>query len=216
LELPADRPRPVVRTLQGDIVEVELSPELSVQLQDLSQREGVTLFMTLVAAWQVLLHRYSGEDDLSIGTPVAGRNHQETEDLIGFFVNTLVLRTSLAGDPGFRELLQRVREVVLEAYAHQDLPFEKLVAELAVERSLSYTPLFQAVLTFQDMVRPWKLSQLEASPVPARSGAAKFDLLFQLHAEETTIRGLLEYSSDLFEPSTVRRTPRRSPLRASI
>jgi amino acid adenylation domain-containing protein len=203
LELPADRPRPVVRSLQGDIVEVELSPELSVQLQDISQREGVTLFMTLVAAWQVLLHRYSGEDDLSIGTPVAGRNHQETEDLIGFFVNTLVLRTSLAGDPPFRELLRRVREVVLEAYAHQDLPFEKLVAELSVERSLSYTPLFQVVLTFQDMVRPWKLEQLEATPVPARSGAAKFDLLLQLQAEETAIRGLLEYSRDLFEPATV-------------
>jgi amino acid adenylation domain-containing protein len=203
LELPADRPRPPVRSLRGDIVRVELSPELSQQLQDMSQREGVTLFMTLMAAWQVLLYRYSGETDISVGTPVAGRNHKETEDLIGFFVNTLVLRTSLSEDPTFGELLQRVREVVLEAYAHQDLPFEKLVAELSVERSLSYTPLFQTVLTFQDMVRPWKLDQMEVSPIPALSGAAKFDLLLQLQAEEVKIRGLLEYSRDLFDASTV-------------
>ncbi|HEY1528469.1 MAG TPA: non-ribosomal peptide synthase/polyketide synthase [Candidatus Angelobacter sp.] len=203
LELRADRPRQPVRSLRGGMVEVELSPELSQQLQDISQREGVTLFMTLMAAWQVLIYRYSDETDISVGTPVAGRNHKETEGLIGFFVNTLVLRTSLSGDPTFGELLQRVREVVLEAYAHQDLPFEKLVAELSVERSLSYTPLFQTVLTFQDMVRPWKLDQMEVSPIPALSGAAKFDLLLQLQAEEVRIRGLLEYSLDLFDSSTV-------------
>src|SRR5262249_61867172 len=136
LELPTDRPRPAVQRYQGANEMVRLPAELSAKLQALSRQEGTTLLMTLLAAFQMLLSRYAGQDDVSVGTPIAGRNRAETEGLIGFFVNTLVIRTNLSGNPTFRELLAQVREGCLGAYAHQDLPFEKLVDELHPQRDL--------------------------------------------------------------------------------
>ena len=138
-----DRPRPTAQTFRGSRLTMRLTPDLSQELRKLSQVESVTMFMTLMAAFKIILHRQSGQDDIVVGMPVAGRARVETEELIGFFLNTLVLREDLSGDPTFRELLHRLREVALGAYAHQDLPFEKLLEALQPERSLSYTPLFQ-------------------------------------------------------------------------
>ena len=151
LELPTDRERPAVPSYRGAQLGFRLSPEVSAGLKELSRREGVTLFMTLLAAFQTLLHRYSGQEDIVVGSPVAGRNYRETEGLIGFFVNTLALRTDLSGEPTFVELLQRVKEVCLGAYAHQDVPFEKLVEELQPERDLSRSPLFQVMFGLQNV-----------------------------------------------------------------
>ncbi|HYR10725.1 MAG TPA: condensation domain-containing protein, partial [Longimicrobium sp.] len=150
LELPTDHPRPAVQTYRGETVPVELSPELLGRLQALGRSEGATLYMTLLGAFQVLLSKYSGSTDIVVGSPIAGRTRKELEELIGFFVNTLVLRTDLSGDPSFREVLRRAREVTLGAYEHQEMPFEKLVAELQPERSLSHSPLFQVVFTLRD------------------------------------------------------------------
>ena len=144
LRLPADRPRPPVWSGRGSVRSLALPPELVAGVEELGRREGATLFMTTLAAFQTLLGRWSGQNDLWTGSPVANRNRLELEGLIGFFVNTLVLRTRLGGDPPFRELLGRVRETTLEAYAHQDLPFERLVAELQPERDPSRAPLFPA------------------------------------------------------------------------
>src|SRR5262249_52270039 len=151
LELPADRPRPAVQTFRGARQQISLGRDLSESLKKLSGGEGVTLFMTLMAGFSTLLHRYTGQEDILVGTPIAGRMHVETEHLIGLFVNTLVLRSDLSGDPSFRELLRRVREVALGAYAHQALPFEMLVEELRLPRSLGHTPLFQVALALQNV-----------------------------------------------------------------
>jgi acyl carrier protein len=150
LELPADHPRPPVQTHRGATVPVEFPPELLERLQALGRSEGATLYMTLLSAFQVLLSKYAGSDDVVVGSPVAGRTRGEVEELIGFFVNTLVLRTDLSGDPSFRELLGQVREATLSAYAHQEVPFERLVAELQPERSLSHSPLFQVLFALQN------------------------------------------------------------------
>ncbi|MEK7327247.1 MAG: condensation domain-containing protein, partial [Chloroflexota bacterium] len=143
LELPADHPRPAAQTHRGAHFTFTLDAALTQTLRALSRREGATLFMTLLAAFQTLLHRYTGQDDICVGTPIASRTRAEIEPLIGFFVNTLVMRCNLAGEPGFRELLKRVRETALGAYAHQDVPFEKLVEALGADRDMSRTPLFQ-------------------------------------------------------------------------
>ena len=144
LNLPADHPRPAVQTFRGARRSIELSKELSQGLKALSRKEGVTLFMTLLAAFQTLLYRYTRQEDIVVGSPIANRNRTEVEGLIGFFVNTLVLRTDLSGNPSFREVLQRVRKVALEGYEHQDLPFEKLVEEINPERSLRSLPFVSA------------------------------------------------------------------------
>ena len=164
LELPTDRPRPPVQTFQGARQSLVLPASLAAALRALSQQEGVTLFMTLVAAFQTLLCRYTGQTDLLVGTPIAGRTRVETEGLLGFFVNTLVLRTDLSGNPRFRELLGRVREVTLGAYDHQDLPFEKLVEALQPVRDLSRNPLVQVMLVLQPSPPPARIAGSDSTP----------------------------------------------------
>jgi amino acid adenylation domain-containing protein len=204
LELPTDHPRPAVQTYRGASLPVELSPELLERLQALGRSEGATLYMVLLSAFQVLLSRYAGSEDVVVGSPIAGRTRHEVEALIGFFVNTLVLRTDLSGDPSFRETLRRVREAALGAYEHQELPFEKLVSELQPERSLSHSPLFQVMFALQDAEGPGgALAGLSVSGFGAGLASAKFDLSLGLTATAQGLRGGLNYSTDLFEPGTV-------------
>jgi hypothetical protein len=204
LALSADHVRPAVRSGRGAAHRFELSAGLSDSLGRLSRREGATLFMTLLATFKVLLFRYSGQEDIAVGTPIANRNRAEVEDLIGFFVNTLVLRTDLSGDPTFGSLLARVRETALGAYEHQDMPFERLVEELGPKRDLSQNPLFQVAFAFHDMTEPLKLPGIAVTPLePGRHGS-KFDLTMSLTEHGSGIRGLIEYSTDLFEPGTIR------------
>ena len=162
--------------------------------------------MTLLAAFQVLLHRYSGQDDIVVGTAIAGRNRQELENLIGFFVNTLALRTDLSGTPSFAELLSRVREVCLSAYAHQDLPFEKLVAELQVQRDMSRHPLFQVMLVLQPTaLQDMQLPGLTINQFTVTNETAKFDLSLSLAEHPDGLTGTIEYSTDLFNAETITR-----------
>jgi amino acid adenylation domain-containing protein len=206
LELPTDRTRPPVQTYSGATARFELPKSLSDSLQRLSRSVGATLFMTLLAAFQTLLQRYSGAADVLVGTPIAGRNRAEIEGLIGFFVNTLVLRTKFDGDPSFNELLRRVREVCLGAYAHQDVPFEKLVEELQPEREMSHAPLFQVMFSLQNA---WagqaQLAGLEMRPLEVESGVAKFDLTLGMNETAEGLAGLIEYNTDLFEAETIER-----------
>ncbi len=181
-----------------------LSSNLSQQLNRVSQQAGVTLFMTILAALNVLLYRYTKEDDLVIGTDVANRNHKETEALIGFFINIILLRNDLSGKPSFRELLSRVRETTLEAYAHKDFPFAKLVEILQPERSLYQTPLFQVLLVFQNApVPPLELSGLTLKPVQLYEGEARFDLVLFIEETSKGIRGTWKYKNNILNPSTV-------------
>ncbi|HEU4562947.1 MAG TPA: amino acid adenylation domain-containing protein, partial [Longimicrobium sp.] len=206
LELPTDHPRPAVQTYRGASVPVELSLELLERLQALGRSEGATLYMTLLGAFQVLLGKYAGSDDVVVGSPIAGRTRGEVEELIGLFVNTLVLRADLSGNPTFREMLGRVREVTLGAYEHQEVPFEKLVAELQPERSLSHSPLFQVLFTVQDAGGGGgALPGLSVSGVGAELASAKFDLSLMLTPTARGLRGGSTYSTDLFERSTVER-----------
>ncbi len=206
LRLPADRPRSIAPTFHGARQALTLPTSLSTTLAAFSLREDVTLFMTLLAAWQALLARYSGQDDIGVGTPIAGRTRAETEHLIGFFVNTLVLRTDLSGDPPFRELLRRVREVCLGAYAHQDLPFDLLVEELRPERSMGHTPLFQVLFALQNAPLPeLELAGLALQPLEIDSGTAKFDLTMSVQQTSHGLSASLEYSTDLFEAATISR-----------
>jgi amino acid adenylation domain-containing protein len=206
LNLPADHPRPQFQTHRGASCELELSAETSKQLHELSRREGATLFMTLVTALNLLLARYTGQEDIIIGTPVAGRNRLETEGLIGFFVNTLVLRASVTNDPTFRELLKQVRKVTLGAYAHQDLPFEKLVDELQPERDLSRLPLFEVVFALQHVAdEEVELPGLRLTRFELKDVTAKFDLMIVMESSKDSLTGSIEYNRDLFEPSTIQR-----------
>ena len=206
LQLPTDRPRPAVQTYRGAREVALLSRGLSDALHALSQRERVTLFTTLLAAFTVLLHRHAGTEDVVVGTAIAGRRRVETEPLIGFFVNTLVLRVDLSGDLTFREFLGQVRERVLEAYDHQDLPFEKLVEELRPERSLSWTPLVQVLFVLQDGDQPTlEFPGLTASPVEVNKGTAKFDLSASVTETPRGLRVTLEYNTDLYDAGTIRR-----------
>jgi amino acid adenylation domain-containing protein len=206
LGLPTDFPRPAVQSYRGASQELVLNADLTQALQALSRREGVTLFMMLLAAFQVLLSRYSGQEDVLVGAPIAGRNRTEVEGLIGFFVNTLVLRTDLSGNPTFQELLRRVREVTLGAYAHQDLPFEKLVEELKPERNLSHSPLFQVMFVMQNA--PWSplaLAEVTVNAITIDSSTSKFDLTLALDGMAGALRGTVEYNTDLFKAETVAR-----------
>ncbi|MGZ4134728.1 MAG: amino acid adenylation domain-containing protein, partial [Tumebacillaceae bacterium] len=206
LQLPTDRPRPAVQTFNGASVPLELSATLTEALQQLSKREGVTLYMTLLSSFKTLLYRYSGQDDILVGSPIAGRNRAEIEHLIGFFVNTLVLRTDLSGDPSFRDLLGRVRQVALEAYAHQDLPFEKLVEEIQPTRSMTHSPLFQVMFALQNApMSALELPGLTLNQLEADSGTAKFDLTLTLTETDRGLTGSLEYNTDLFDRATIER-----------
>ncbi|HLM44056.1 MAG TPA: condensation domain-containing protein, partial [Myxococcaceae bacterium] len=206
LELPGDRPRPAVQGHRGGLRGVLYGAELREELRGLARREGATLFMVLLAGFQMLLSRYAGQEDVVVGTPIAGRTRAEVEGLIGLFVNTLVLRTDLSGDPTFGELLRRVREVTLGAYAHQELPFEKLVEELKPERSLSHGPLFQVMFALQnhEEERP-ALEGLQVQRVGAESETAKFDLMLVMAEGEDGLWAGLEYDVELFDASTVER-----------
>jgi len=206
LELPTDRPRPAVQTFRGATQLLALPKPLSQKLKALSQRWGVTLFMTLLAAFQTLLYRYTGQSDICVGTPIANRNRSEIEDLIGFFVNMLVLHTDLSGNPSFQELLGRVREVALGAYAHQDLPFEQLVEALQPERSLSHQPLFQVMFVVHDAsMTTLELPGLTLSSLEMDSETAKSDLTLSIADGEQGLMGSLEYNTDLFETATITR-----------
>jgi len=210
LELPMDHPRPAVQTFNGSFISFELEPELSAAINALSEQSGTTLFMTLLAAFQAFLTRYSGQTDIVVGTPIANRTRVETESIIGFFINTLVLRTDLSGDPTFSEVLQRVREVALGSYAHQDVPFEKLVDVLKPERELSHSPLFQVMFVLQNT--PSRSHEtntgLQLSPIESHSGTAKFDLTLFMVEQDDRLYGTLEYNTDLFEESTILRMAR--------
>jgi amino acid adenylation domain-containing protein len=206
LALPTDHPRPPMQSSNG-AHELFLFPiELTDELRKISYREDATLFMTLVAAFQVLLYRYTGQEDFLIGSPMANRNRPETENLIGFFVNTLVLRADLHGNPSFTELLKRVQKMALEAYAHQDLPFEKLVAELQPERDLSRNPLVQVVLALQNMPGgTLKMHGLTVSPHGIDYDSVRMDLEFHLNEMPNGLAGVVAYNTDLFEKETIQR-----------
>ena len=204
LELPADYSRAHVQE-QAGTVDWRLPEKLSSGLNELSQREGVTLFMTLLAAFQLLLSRYSGQNDIAIGTPIAGRRSTETEALIGFFINTLVLRTQIDSDVSFIELLQHVRTITLDAYAHQDVPFEKLVEELHPKRDPGRTPFFQTMFVFQNAPQSAiELPGLELSEIEIGLGATKFDVKITATKTKGMIRGNMEYRADLFRESSMR------------
>ncbi|HEU0253471.1 MAG TPA: amino acid adenylation domain-containing protein, partial [Pyrinomonadaceae bacterium] len=206
LELPSDRRRPPVQTYRGAQHTLELSVETSRRLKEVSRQNGATAFMTLLAAFKVLLLRHTGQEDVIVGTPIAGRNRAEVEGLIGFLVNTLVMRTNLAGDPSFRELLHRVREVTLEAYQHQDLPFEKLVDALQVPRDPAHTPLFQVMFAFQNLLpNQVNVQGLEISLMDLPDETAKFDLILAAAERGEQTVGTIVYNTDLFEPATIER-----------
>ncbi|MET0399653.1 MAG: amino acid adenylation domain-containing protein [Longimicrobiaceae bacterium] len=206
LELPVDRPRRPVAEAPARAVAVALPPELSRELHEAARREGATPFMVLLAGFALLLSRYSGQEDVVVGAPIAGRTRVELEGLIGFFVNTLALRTDLSGDLTFRGLLGRVREAALGAFHHQDLPFEQLVEALQPERSLSRTPLFQVMFTLQNVEEgALRLGDLRVEPLSSGEGVTPFDLDFTLHAGPGHVAGTLRYRADLFEHATVER-----------
>jgi amino acid adenylation domain-containing protein len=206
LALPSDRPHPAVQSFRGASQSVLLPERLLGPLKLLGRKQGVTLFMTVLAAFQTLLHRYSGQDDITVGTPVAGRNRAETSGLIGLFANTLVMRVNVTGNPSFIELLSQVREVALNAYMHQDLPFEKLVEVLQPERALSHNPLFQVLLALHNIsMSPVDLPDLSLRQLKPDTLTARFDLSLDLHETPAGLLGSIEYSTDLFEASTITR-----------
>ncbi len=216
LHLPADRPRPNVQTYRGATYPLQIPPTLTQALESLSQQSGISLFMTLLAAFQTLLYRYTGQEDIAIGSPIANRHRSELEGLIGFFVNSLVMRTDLSGNPTFRTLLERVRDVALEAYEHQDLPFEKLVEELDPDRDLSRNPLFQVAFALQNApMQPLELPGLMLEPAPLESGSTRFDLevhlwepahgLRSLWRSQAGLSGFISYSTDLFDRDRIGR-----------
>ena len=206
LDLPTDRQRPTVQSYRGS-TQAQLVPNRLVEkLAALSQSEGVTLFMTLLAAFQTLLRRYSAQEDVVVGSPIANRNYAEIEPLIGFFVNTLAFRTDLSGDPGFRELLGRVKEVSLGAYAHQDIPFERLVEELQPKRSLSHNPIFQVMFALQNApMQTLELPGIRLERTPIYTGTSMFDMSWFAIAVSEGLLMRCEYNTDLFDDSTITR-----------
>ncbi|MDP8934246.1 MAG: condensation domain-containing protein, partial [Cyanobacteriota bacterium] len=206
LNLPTDRPRSAVQTFRGAVHKFTIPKAIAEEIAQLSQREKATLFMTLLAAFKTLLYRYTGQEDILVGSPIANRNRREIEELIGLFANTLVFRTNLSSNPTFKELLGIVREVALGAYNHQDLPFEKLVEILQPERDLSHNPLFQVLFSLRNVRTPQiKLPGVTLSSLEIERKTARFDLALDLEEGLEGINGTLEYSQDLFDASTARR-----------
>jgi amino acid adenylation domain-containing protein len=206
LELPVDRPRPAIATSSGALHHFEIDADVADGARMLSRREGVTLFMTLLSGFQAMLHRYSGQDDIIVGSPIAGRTQAETEGMIGLFVNTLVLRTDLGGDPTFRTLLRRTRETALAAFAHEHLPFEKLVEVLQPERDRSRHPLFQVAFALQNVPGSGAaFVGLESRPVATPRETAKFDIMLTVAESGAGMRATMSYNTDLFDAATVER-----------
>jgi amino acid adenylation domain-containing protein len=207
LELPTDFVRPAIQSTKGSNAYLHLEAALTTGLHDLSKNAGTTLFMTLLAAFKVLLHRYSGQQDICVGTPIAGRTQQETEGLIGFFVNTLALRTNLSGNPSFRALLEKVKATTLESYEHQDVPFEKIVESVVTERDLSGKPLFQVMFALQNIQESGtpELQGISTRFESHGTKRSKFDLTFTLAEREKGIDLYVEYCTDLFKAATIDR-----------
>ncbi|HEX2207723.1 MAG TPA: amino acid adenylation domain-containing protein, partial [Longimicrobium sp.] len=218
LEIPSDRPRAAAMSHRGGVHRLAWDREMTDALRELSRREGATLFMTLLAGFQALLHRWTGEADFAVGSPVAGRTRPEMEGLVGLFINTLVLRADVGAEPDFRELLRRVRETTLAAWAHQDVPFERLVDAVGAERTLGHNPLFQVAFALQNAgdARP-RLDGLAVAPYRVHGGGALLDLTVSLTETEGGIEGLIEYSADLFDAGTIERMAEhfRTLLRAA-
>jgi len=206
LDLPLDHARPPLQTFRGAMHHFRVPPELAAQVKSLARAEKATLFMTLMAAFQTLLHRYSGQEDVAVGMPIAGRARTELEGIVGLFANTLVFRTDLGGDPTFRTALARVRETALETYAHQDMPFERLVEALRPNRNLSVHPLFQVMFVLQNApAASLQLEGLGLSPIGVETGASRFDLTLFLRERADSFYGTLEYNTDLFEAPRMER-----------
>ncbi|MEM8531146.1 MAG: amino acid adenylation domain-containing protein [Chloroflexota bacterium] len=206
LELPTDRPRPATQSFRGATLTFTLPKDTSAALISLSQHKGVSLFMTLLAAFDTLLYRITGQTDLLVGTPIANRHRVETEGLIGFFVNTLIMRVDLSQKPTFFNLLEQVREVALDAYDHQDMPLEKILDELHIERNVSYTPLFQVMFVLQNApMKPLELPGLMSEHLDIDSGTAKFDLSLSIEETPDHLIGSLEYNTDIFDTSSIER-----------
>lgn len=205
LGFPTDYPRPAMQTFNGSRGEIPLPRSLIDTLSETGRREGATLYMTTLAALLALLFRYTGRNDIVVGTPVAGRDRVETEGLIGCFINTLVLRANLNSELSFRELLQRVREVTVDAFTHQGFPFERLLEELQPQRNLSYSPLFQVLFALENVPRPClKLPGLCTERIESESGTSQFDVAVSLRSrDDGSMRVVFEYNTDLFRPSTV-------------
>jgi hypothetical protein len=204
LKLRTDSPRPKVQTYRGAFIPFTLPDSLVESLRTFCRQQGGTLFMTLLTVFEVLLHHHTGESDFVVGSPMTSRNRAETEGLIGFFLNTLALRADLSGEPSFRQLFERTREVVLGAYANQDVPFERLIEELHLERDPSYSPLVQVAFTLQNIQKErLKLTGLSLSPFELKTDTTQFDLTLNIADETDKVYGTFWYNTDLFEPSTV-------------
>jgi non-ribosomal peptide synthetase component F len=204
LALPTDYPRPAAPSSTGAQLTFQFPTELSTALHRLCREEGVTVFMALLAAFKTVLSHYSGQTDIAVGTPVAGRSRPELEQLIGFFVNTLVLRTDLSGRPTFRQLLARVRDTALGAFDHQDVPFERLVQDLQPDRNLDRTPLFQVMFGLQNApVHTIDLDHLQLTTHPIDTHSSMFELLLIVNDDPDTINGLITYRTDLYHPDTI-------------
>ncbi|NOZ55919.1 MAG: amino acid adenylation domain-containing protein, partial [Calditrichaeota bacterium] len=209
LELPTDRPRPAVQTFRGNSLRQDLDPELTESLRNLSQKQGVTLFMTLLAGFDTLLHRYTGQSHILVGSPIANRTRTETERLIGYFANTIVFGVDFSEVEDFRSLLKQVRENTLQAYAHQDLPFEKLVEAVQPERDLSHSPIFQVAFVFQNTpFEKRELKDLVIEGFPPENPIAKYDLTLYATETDSGILCFWEYNTDLFDQSTIERMMR--------
>ena len=207
LQLPTDYTRPLVQSSSGAVRSFSIDARLSAELVGLSHAHGVTLYMTLLTAFKVLLYRYSGQEDICVGTPVAGRNQQELEGLIGFFINTLALRSQFRGDISFTDLLQEVKGTTLEAYSHQEVPFEKVVDAVVKNRDMGRSPLFQVLFSLQNTpeVPELKLAGLQLTFESREHTTSKFDLSLFLRETDTGIHGTIEYGTDLYKEETIER-----------